>query len=950
MPQDRFDAALVAAICRDFEAAWAVGEPTIRDYLTRIDAGRVKLLVKELLLIDLRYRRKKAPDVGSDFYAEQLEEFKREVDEVFQLVDSTFDPDETNDYAPGESTKFVPDEQDIQVRLLMDRYKLDKRLGQGAFGSVYKAYDPNLDRWVAIKIPRQDRDHFDSRRFLAEAQAAAALRHPNIVPVFEAGSFVTTSYITFAFVEGQSLRHELLRGNLTLRQKVELLETIARALAYAHAKHVVHCDIKPDNIALEDGEAHVLDFGLARIASTSSNSMDAQDAGAYGTLGYMSPEQASGQTDVGPATDQYSLGCMLYEFMAGKRVFQDSSDKTEYIRRHRSEKIWVPAQSRQENEELAAVCERATQRLPEDRYPSCETFADDLRRWLDDFPVRTLKPDRVKEAEYWCKRNPLPTRLILSLVMAAIITLGLYAFAVQQRNDAELARKQSDRDRVAAQQSLAESTFQLARFQGSQGKWIKAIDTVDQALTIETPESWEMRFFRLQAIHAGVESNVRIEQFVTQVEEDLSRVPIEYHGRLRLWRAELTLFQDVDKSLSIFQEAIDLGVPAADELYAKAMLAENSLDCLSLLDHASQLEPFDRRYARMKLLLLMSLGKWERSLTECERFDVIFPDDPMPSVVRSTHAALHGDQERALTLATHDTRFPEMRELSVLIAEKFSPLAKKLADGEDFTNFEAFSALLPLVMRLSQSEGKTIDSQFAGPPCIVRAYRNFIPPSVRKLRLDNPIAMARAVYALAMGDDALLDGISNLSKLHPEGVIATFGIGRLINAELGPNRESLEKIVAACDDGLELDFLIPNSARLLHNFRAQSLYLLYHLEKKVSTEPLKRALPSAKALLDLEPSHYDAAVMVPILEILEEHQLLRDIAAKMLSKYPDSAFWLLNHAKASVYVEDYWSAVRNARRVREVAKKDEKELVAEAEQILAQAETSFAELLEKPVD
>jgi serine/threonine protein kinase len=196
------------------------------------------------------------------------------------------------------------------------------RLGAGAFGTVYLAYDPQLDQELALKVARPEKMDSPQRveRFLREARAAARLQHPYIVPVFEAGQDGAHAYIATAYVAGRTLAQVLGESRPDLGATVQIVRDLAEALDYAHKHGIVHRDVKPANATLdEEGRPHLTDFGLARL----------QDAGqkltrvgaVLGTPGYMAPEQASGKVVAQPASDQYSLGVILYQLLCGQLPF-----------------------------------------------------------------------------------------------------------------------------------------------------------------------------------------------------------------------------------------------------------------------------------------------------------------------------------------------------------------------------------------------------------------------------------------------------------------------------------------------------------------------------------------------------------------------------------------------------------------------------------------------------
>jgi serine/threonine protein kinase len=204
------------------------------------------------------------------------------------------------------------------------RFQVRQRLGAGAFGTVYRAYDPQLDREVAVKVPNSGvlADPRRVERFLREAKAAAQLRHPHIVPVFDAGRDGDTLYIASAFIHGRPLSETTEERGTDFPRAAKLVRELAEALAYAHEQGIVHRDVKPDNILVDDQDrVHLMDFGLA--ARQDETARLTNDGAVMGTPSYMAPEQAVGNTaEAGPAADQYAAGVVLYELLTGKVPFE----------------------------------------------------------------------------------------------------------------------------------------------------------------------------------------------------------------------------------------------------------------------------------------------------------------------------------------------------------------------------------------------------------------------------------------------------------------------------------------------------------------------------------------------------------------------------------------------------------------------------------------------------
>src|SRR6266498_634420 len=221
--------------------------------------------------------------------------------------------------------------------LISERYRLDEKIGSGGMSSVYRAFDPMLERWVAIKLMHRDISHDPDQleRFRREARAVAQLNHPHVVTVIDAGEDDGTPYIVFEYVEGETLKDRIRRyGRLPVGESVAYAIEIARALGAAHEHQIVHRDVKPQNVLIdEEGTAKVTDFGIARSLTEEGLTADGR---VLGTTDYVSPEQALGQ-DVGPQSDLYSLGVVLFEMLTGDVPFHGENQVSVAMKHVREE-------------------------------------------------------------------------------------------------------------------------------------------------------------------------------------------------------------------------------------------------------------------------------------------------------------------------------------------------------------------------------------------------------------------------------------------------------------------------------------------------------------------------------------------------------------------------------------------------------------------------------------
>jgi serine/threonine protein kinase len=274
---------------------------------------------------------------------------------------------------------------DLKPRRVFGDYELLEEIARGGMGIVYKARQMSLNRIVALKMILAGRlaGEDDLQRFRTEAEAAARLRHPNIVAVHEVGEVDGQHFFSMEYVEGCSLAQRLTQGPLPSRVAARYVRLIARAVHYAHRQGILHRDLKPGNILIDGSdEPQVTDFGLAK--QLGGDSRQTRTGQVMGTPSYMSPEQAAGKSkELGPPTDVYGLGAVLYELLTGKPPFR--SDNPVDTIRHVLEREPVPPRllNPKIDADLETICLKCLEKEPKHRYASAEALADDLQRYLN---------------------------------------------------------------------------------------------------------------------------------------------------------------------------------------------------------------------------------------------------------------------------------------------------------------------------------------------------------------------------------------------------------------------------------------------------------------------------------------------------------------------------------------------------------------------------------------
>jgi tetratricopeptide (TPR) repeat protein len=329
------------------------------------------------------------------------------------------------------------------------RYRILGRIGEGGMGTVYRAEDPELQRVIALKVPRFDGPEryraTATKRFLREARAAAQVRHPHVCPIHDVGEQEGVPFVVMDYVEGQSLADRLDGQNRyeDPAEAVRLVRQVAEALEAVHAKGLVHRDLKPGNILLDTcGRAILTDFGLAR--SEQDGEHLTADGALVGTPAYMAPEQASlAAGPVGPWSDIYSLGVVLYQMLSGRLPFEGPVLRMLYRTAH--ETPAPPSQGRPDlDPAVDAIVLRAMARRPEERYPTAREFAGALARWSASTPASTRTGE---PAEAVAAPGPAPTVVRAALPDGQTVTVSLETGAVRPDKMKVSVREQRGRQK-----------------------------------------------------------------------------------------------------------------------------------------------------------------------------------------------------------------------------------------------------------------------------------------------------------------------------------------------------------------------------------------------------------------------------------------------------------------------------------------------------------------------
>ncbi len=309
----------------------------------------------------------------------------------------------------------------VHVPTKFGDYELLEEIGRGGQGVVYRARQEGLNRTVALKIIGLGTWATEAhlKRFRREAEAAAGLQHPGIVPIHEVRERDSHCYFSMDFIEGGQLDEVVRHTPISIRQAAELIAKVARTVHYAHEHGILHRDIKPGNILVDQrGEPHLADFGLARLIETESTLTRTKDL--MGTPSYMAPEQAVGNNaQITRATDVYGLGAVLYQLLTGHPPFAGGTT-------YETIKLLLETEPRQPrllnpkiDRGLSTICIKCLEKDPNRRYPAAAGLAEDLDRWLRHEPIQAKPGGFFTHARKWVRRNPSATVLVALLVALA---------------------------------------------------------------------------------------------------------------------------------------------------------------------------------------------------------------------------------------------------------------------------------------------------------------------------------------------------------------------------------------------------------------------------------------------------------------------------------------------------------------------------------------------------
>jgi WD40 repeat protein/tRNA A-37 threonylcarbamoyl transferase component Bud32 len=341
-------------------------------------------------------------------------------------------------------------------------YELLEEIARGGMGIVYKARQKSLNRLVALKMIRAGglASQAEVKRFQAEAQAIAQLQHPNIVAIHEVGEIEGRQFFSMDYIAGLTLAEILREGPLPAKRAAGYLKVIAEAVQCAHSHGILHRDLKPSNVLIDESDQpRITDFGLAkRLSGDAELTLPGQ---ILGSPNYLSPEQAAGRNaEVGPPSDVYALGAMLYHLLTGRPPFQADSLTTLLRQVMEAEPVAPRLLNASIPRDLETVCLKCLEKEPARRYATAQALAEELGRFLEQKPILARPISPVSRAARWCQRRPVRAVLIAALVMSLLA--GGWGVLWQWRR-AEAHRRRSEAGELAARQNAYAADMNLAQ-------------------------------------------------------------------------------------------------------------------------------------------------------------------------------------------------------------------------------------------------------------------------------------------------------------------------------------------------------------------------------------------------------------------------------------------------------------------------------------------------------
>jgi serine/threonine protein kinase len=856
-------------------------------------------------------------DIEQLDYLRRFPEIANELQDQFQLRDclesdccSAFDvsdepPIGVETFGGRSSTEARRDTTpvpDISGCVIDDHFQILERIGEGGMATVYRARDRQLQRDVALKISRSacDSESHQYQRFIREAESVARLSHPGIVQVFEAGQYLGRPFIVGQLVVGGSLATRIDNRTISDGMAATWLTRICDAVEYAHQCGVVHRDLKPANILLEnDDRPLITDFGLASL--TEADSTLTRQGDVIGTPAYMSPEQATGDGDVTPVSDVYSLGVILYKLICGQLPFSGPaaavlhqaihSDPVE-PRRHR------PSISK----DLQTICLKSIEKRPSDRYRTARAMAEDLRRFLNDEPVFARPTSSAERLARLVRRHPAVSGIVMLLIAICGFTLGgavQYNNVVDQRNRATDAESQTRK--LLADEAALSGELALQR-----GQTRVAAEQFAKALRLghDGAAALHLRIVECEIINGRFHLATNQLASAIAIHDELAT-----RDRVLLLKVQLALPTETENGTAaeMLNAIRGDGLSESDQAYLSGLRATNTQDALGHFQRSLQHDPYHHGSRRLAVLCGLSLAHFDDVVELAAISRQLFPDDQ--DFLLAEALALAGKGQIAKAVSHIDTtefsspKKQSWRRFATFLnhlCHDFNSGAERvfhrggLQDGEFTLDsmtavFDQFTQeYLPLVRGRGWYLPPQVESAFAGfQQVAAEAAATRAAGENRALQSDGSVEepASTSVVQHPPLERRLADAGIRIVEAHPEATLSTV-IARFLLDSSSPDLLEKKKIQFFYENALHADSFISD---VRPNALIGAFAVAVNLNRVEHHESESNRARAIELLQEINPDDVVDAETLRVMTLLPIHWNRWDIAGEWAPRWVRAA-------------------------------------------------------------
>ncbi|MCP4783568.1 MAG: serine/threonine protein kinase [Fuerstiella sp.] len=773
----------------------------------------------------------------------------------------------------------------LQGATIEQRYEIIEKIGQGGAADVYRATDLRLKRDVAFKISRSpfDPDSRPFRRFMREAESAARLSHPGIVQVYEFGESHGRPFIVGQLIHGGTMVARVHVATEDPATATDWMVQLCDSVDYAHQCGVVHRDLKPANVLFDNNDRPLItDFGLASLLEKDSTLTEHGDM--MGTPAYMSPEQAAGINDTGPATDVYSLGVILYQLLTGSLPFSGSATAVlnQIVNRQ-------PAEPRQLNRtipaDLQTICLKAMSKTASDRYPSAHVLAEDLRRFSRNEHILARPVGSAEKLARLARRHPGASTMALLLTVVSGFAFGgalQYLNVVSQRNRATEAEAMTLK--LLAQDAAAAG--QLAQQQGHTKIAVERFqDAIDRGFTDTAPLHLRMAACEIVNGNLGAAT--------TQLHAAQQNIMQGSHNaNVGLLKAQLALLgvEEYGAPATLLQVVEIEHLAEADRYFLSGLRAEGSLPALEHFRKAIQLDSYHHGARRMASILALSLADFDLAIDLAEASLQLFPDDVDFALVEALALAVKGQKDDAIRCVEQTNLSAGERQKWMALADFVVGVCHDLNSGGERVFYGALSvdgaelSFEKLVSLLAQFRSEFLP--------LLRSRRRTLPPNTEQaffdfLKVQQNITSADGLLNVLSGlgadsaDSKLLKTGLAIVAAHPEATLSTVIARKLLDLGL-----------ADVDDRLKIQFFYENAITskgfirdVQQHARVGAFAVAIYLDRVDHHEPEKNRKRAFELLEAIEPdtvTELNTARILTLVPLTEERW---GLSARFVSRW-----------------------------------------------------------------